>query len=282
MADPVIPVTPAVAPAVPVIPENWKDALPEDVRKLPTIAALKTVPDAITMLLAGQKMVGAGKVAIPGKDAGEAEWGAVHDALGRPKTADDYQIAAPKDLPPGFAIDDGLAKGFRETAHKLGLLPAQVQGLFGWFVGENAKAFAGQADAGAAQLAETNAALRKEWGFAYDRKLAVALKAVTAFGGADLVGLLNQTGLGNHPVIIKMMAKVGEKIGEDPILAGTPAAGEGAQTPLAAQEKILELQGDKEFRAAYTAKEHPGHAAALLRMQRLHEQAYPGQRVAAA
>ena len=47
------------APADVVIPENWKDALAEDLRDNATVQRFKTVEDAIRSTLSAQQMVGA-------------------------------------------------------------------------------------------------------------------------------------------------------------------------------------------------------------------------------
>lgn len=67
---------------------------------------------------------------------------------------------------------------------------------------------------------------RTEWGDAaksdkefggdkFDENLAVAVKAANAFGTPELRTLLNESGLGNHPEIIRFMFRTGKAISED-------------------------------------------------------------------
>lgn len=53
--------------------------------------------------------------------------------------------------------------------------------------------------------------------------LAVSKKALDTFGTPELRQLLNESGLGNHPEVIRFMYRAGKAIGEDKFLAGGPA-----------------------------------------------------------
>ena len=59
-----------------------------------------------------------------------------------------------------------------------------------------------------------------------DENLAVARKALEAFGTPELRDVLNSTGFGNHPEIIKAFYKAGKAISEDGIVKGSPKTGE--------------------------------------------------------
>lgn len=56
-----------------------------------------------------------------------------------------------------------------------------------------------------------------------EETLAVAAKARDAFGGPELTALLNKTGLGNHPALIKAFAKAGQAISADRFVDGRGA-----------------------------------------------------------
>lgn len=51
--------------------------------------------------------------------------------------------------------------------------------------------------------------------------LAAAAKARDAFGGPELVKLLDKTGLGNNPTLIRAFAKIGKAISEDRFVGGS-------------------------------------------------------------
>jgi hypothetical protein len=56
--------------------------------------------------------------------------------------------------------------------------------------------------------------------------VAVAVKAIEAFGTPELKQLLESTGLGNHPVVVRWAYEVGKAISEDGIIRGrnTPSS----------------------------------------------------------
>ena len=55
--------------------------------------------------------------------------------------------------------------------------------------------------------------------------LSVAKKALDTFGSPELRTLLNESGLGNHPEIIRLMYRAGKAISEDRFVAGSQGSG---------------------------------------------------------
>lgn len=55
-------------------------------------------------------------------------------------------------------------------------------------------------------------------GDAYDENLAVAKKAIDAFGDGDLKAVLNESGLGSHPAVIRFALNAGKSLGDAPVL----------------------------------------------------------------
>ena len=94
-----------------------------------------------------------------------------------------------------------------------------------------------QAEQAALQNAE--AALRGDWGAAYDANIELANRFVErAFGPeSDFAGrkLADGTPLGSHPDFIRMAASIGRQLGEDRLVVG-----DGAGTS-SLQEQIDEL-----------------------------------------
>jgi hypothetical protein len=57
----------------------------------------------------------------------------------------------------------------------------------------------------------------------------VAKKALDAFGTAELRSLLNESGLGNHPEVIRFMFRAGKAISEDSMVTGTKGEAKSAR-----------------------------------------------------
>lgn len=62
----------------------------------------------------------------------------------------------------------------------------------------------------------------------YAENLALARKGIDAHFSADFIKLLNDTGLGNHPEMIRGMMKIGRTVSQDKFVPG----GTGSQTPM--------------------------------------------------
>lgn len=90
-------------------------------------------------------------------------------------------------------------------------------------------------DAGAAQRAQFENVV-KQWdadaradadfgGANYDANVQSALAGVRAVGSPELVDILDQSGLGSHPAVLKAFAKIGKHAQESPILGGEGGKG---------------------------------------------------------
>lgn len=62
------------------------------------------------------------------------------------------------------------------------------------------------------------------FGPAWQEEVSKAVRAADAFGGAELRKLLEETGLGNHPVMVRTFHAVARCISEDVTPGGAPSA----------------------------------------------------------
>ncbi len=132
-------------------------------------------------------------------------------------------------MPEGIELDKAAADEFTAIAKELKLDQATAQKV---------------ADIGAKMAqrqTEAHVKLVESWveqvktdseigGDKLDENLAIARKAIDAFGTPELKDVLNSTGLGNHPAVIKAFYKAGKAISEDKFVAGSP---KGAPTDVA-------------------------------------------------
>ncbi|MFN9779656.1 MAG: hypothetical protein ACK55V_07075, partial [Alphaproteobacteria bacterium] len=168
-----------------------------------------------------------------------------------PEAPQAYALKRP-DLPEGVPWDEGFEKAALPIAQGLGLTPQQLQGLVDFYAGHQAEAFA--AAGRARQLEETRAseALRAEWGPDYTVKLSQAARAARYFGGEELVSLLNESGLGNTPQLIRAVERAGALLGEDTLKGNSPGGSAGL-APADAMRKARELMQ----KPGYLKREHP-------------------------
>lgn len=240
---------------------SWRDTLPTEIRNDPSLAKYTDVPSLASAYISAAKMIGGDKIPIPGKHASDADWENVFNKLGRPESPDKYDLKLPENL----KQDTALVKSYSEAMHKAGILPKQAQSVMDWWTNLSQQRTSELQSQINTQLEQGQGKLKQEWGQAADQKFKQAVAAVREYGGDEFSKLLSDTGLDKHPVMLKVMAKVGENLKED-VIHGNGTASLGV-TPAEAKQAISAIQGNKDH--AYWHKEHPGHAGAMAEMQKL-------------
>lgn len=131
-------------------------------------------------------------------------------------------------LPEGVEADKEALEGFKALAKELKLPQAAAQKLVDFQAAAIAKAQAASQKAWDEVQAKwvSEAKADKDFGGAnFDANIALAKKAKAAFGDEDFSSVLDQTGVGNNPAMIRFLVKVAKTIKEDDILTGgAPAA----------------------------------------------------------
>ncbi|HEV2673384.1 MAG TPA: hypothetical protein VGV37_02515 [Aliidongia sp.] len=272
------PPPPAADPNAVRTPIAFAETLPEKIRGE---AAFKDIKDLDTLAngyLHAQRMLGKvaadpnSVVALPGADDADG-LNALYTRLGRPETADKYALAKPAAGDYSDA-DKAFQAKILPTLHEAGLTQRQLDKILPAWNDMQAASVAAQTEAHNAKNAAGEAALKTEFGAAYDEKLGLAKQALTHFGNEKLAAELVESGLGNHPEVIKIFAKLGKGLVEDGVV-GRATGGGGLNSPAEAQQQINALQADKEFARIYTDKRAIGHADAVAKMQALYQQAHP-------
>lgn len=136
-----------------------------------------------------------------------------------PPEAEDADIEF--DLPEGVALDEQGVTEFKALAKEL-KLPADAAKKLADLAASRARA---QHEAHAALIESWTDAVKTDKEFGGDKlteNLAVAKRAVDTFGTPALKELLNQTGLGNHPEVVRAFYKAGKAISEDGFVRGQP------------------------------------------------------------
>ena len=239
------------------VASDWRTSVPEEIRGHKSLEHITDVGALAKSYVNAQSMIGADKLAIPGKHATDEDWGEVYRRLGRPDAPDGYELD--NEMPEGIEQSDDMLNWFKGAAHEAGLTPSQAQKLLGGynqFLGTQVGADEGQIQ----QMRETTEIeLKKEYGAAYADRITNGNAAMQEFGSAELseIELADGRLLGDHPGIIKMMVNVSEfinsKIGED-VLAGTKSS--GGLAPDDARAKLSEIRAPG---SPYWDQRHPEH-----------------------
>jgi hypothetical protein len=240
---------------------TWKDSLPDDLKTEKALESIQDIPGLAKSYIHAQKMIGSDKIPVPNKYATDEDWQAVYNKLGRPENPDAYEF----NLKDNSNIDENALKGFKETAHKNGLLPKQAEAIMN-FYNDMTQNYIEDLNSKSEQ-GRTNAeqVLKKEWGAAFDNKVQQASTIANKYMNEDFAHLTLSDGtkIGDHPDFIKAFATIASDLGEDKLVA---AQGPQYMTPTEIDKQIASLQQDG---SAYWNKNHPGHALAVQEVQDL-------------
>lgn len=139
-----------------------------------------------------------------------------------------YEFKAPE----GAQYDDGVLDEFSAVAKELGLSQDDAQKVVERMGVKMAQRATERQQAAFEEyrnnLAEQTRNDKEIGGEKLDENLAVARKALDAFGTPELRTFLEESGMGNHPELIRAFVRAGKAISEDKFVAGatTPSKGE--------------------------------------------------------
>jgi len=182
-------------------------------------AQAAAAPAAEEQVAAGDDdtLLGGGSDPKDGSDGDEAST----EAAAKPEIPEAYELAAPE----GMTLDPKAVELATPVFKELGLSNEQANKL----VPVAAQWAQSIRDQGQQQILAEVATQRAQWatdakadqeigGAGFDASLGLAAKALDQLGfpkGSPLRSLLNDSGLGNHPEMIRAFARVGKAISED-------------------------------------------------------------------
>lgn len=207
-------------------------------------AEATTTAAAATDAAAGTPAENAAPAAQPNPEAsaeGQGGTTPAADAAGqesKPETAAEWKLTAPEGMEAfqadyeAFSSDMGKWLQDNPNADARAAL-AEAANRQARAASEAKTAFAKQ-HADQVSKWEAEARADKDIGGAkFDESVATAVKGLDAVADDAFRALLNETGLGNHPAVIRTFHKVGQQIADAPVVRGTqPAGGKGLTAAL--------------------------------------------------
>lgn len=169
----------------------------------------------------GQQAQGGEQAANTQQMEGQQANGQTESQKEKPEGApEQYEFAAPE----GVQFDDAVIGAFSEVAKELNLPQDKAQ-----------KVLDKVSPVLAARQAEQFAAVQESWaaqskadkefgGEKLTENLSVAKKALETFGTPELRQLLNDSGIGNHPEVVRLFYRAGKAISEDRFVSGQGAS----------------------------------------------------------
>ena len=240
------------------------ESLPDDIRHEPVLKNFKSWDALAKSYVHANRKLGVPSDQLMQIPQGEnADWNGVYKAMGRPDTPEQYELNGTGEM----------ADNFRNQAHQLGLSQKQASELMNWYSEVQSGVDSSDDEDFAKEQVQWVADLQKEWGDSYIKNTKLAERAFRQFGSEDALEVMNATGLGSHPALVKMFSQIGQFLAEDGQLTGNQQGRIGGITPGSAKTRIDELLNDKDFTTRYYDQYHPRHQDAVNQMQRLYEAA---------
>lgn len=200
------------------LPEDWRaplrgeDGVEHEVplREHPALRKYASKDEAVKALVHAQRMLGRrpeGYVRVPGENAAPEERMAFRSALGLPEAPEGYALPE-MELPEGFEVREDLRQGFLGKAFELGLTPAQVAGLYQWFLPLNVEAAQELGRESERVRGRELESLRSLHRGETRSVLEAARQAALALGGEDLLRSLEETGAADRAVVVNALSRL--------------------------------------------------------------------------
>lgn len=145
------------------------------------------------------------------------------DKAAEAKAPEAYEFKAPE----GRTFDEQIIKEYSDVAKELNLTQEHAQKLLDRIAPKLQERQMQQLEAVRTEWAEAATADKEFGGEKLQENLAIAKTALDKFGTPELRSLLNQSGLGNNPEVIRFMYRAGKAISGDRFVA--PSAGAGSK-----------------------------------------------------
>ena len=242
-------------------------SLPEGLRNEPSLQTFTSVDNLAKSYVNAVKKIGGNPdhlVQLPQEGESRDNF---YNQIGRPETPDGYNF--------GTEPGDNRLDFFKDAVHKIGLTQDQATNMLQLYAAVENEQSKASDKANADFAVESQIELKREWGVDYDSKIDMAQRAFAQFATPEFSKIMDETGIGNHPELLKAFSKVGEAMGDDKLVVGSGRA--VGMSPQQAKEEIESLYRDKEFSKAYLDRTDPGHKDASSKMGGLFKVAYPAR-----
>ncbi|OQP28752.1 peptidase [Morganella morganii] len=129
----------------------------------------------------------------------------------------------------GQELDAEAVKAFEPIAKELNLSNEQAQKLVDVYGGKiMPKLVEQQAAQWQQQIEQWAEQVKADKDLGTDASIGAAQKAMDKFGSPELKQYLNETGLGNHPELVRIFANIGKAMSEDGLVTGNSGGAKSA------------------------------------------------------
>lgn len=253
----------------PPSPPDWTAGLADDAKGYIQNKGFKTPADVLESYRQLEKTFGVPQdrlLKLP-EDMNTPEGRAIRERLGAPKEAKDYGLDK---LVPKEGGDPKLAEWASTVFHEIGVPVRDAENILKKW---NERAELNQKaskDNYEAMITNGEAALKKDWGAAYERNINMAKSGarVLELKGEELDALERVMG---RERLFKKLQVIGQGTGEAGFVTGRPS-GDSIVSPEQARQRLTEMRMDPVFTKRFLA----GEMQAKQEMERMQKMAYPG------
>jgi hypothetical protein len=160
-----------------------------------------------------KKLVGKDKIVVPDGSTSEEDMRKIYHKLGLPEDIEQYNIK--NTLPEDVQVNEALMNGYKQAAHKAGILPNQAQQILDFFNNTVAESSKQQQEEAQRAYDESLNNLKTEWGEGYQKNVDRADLALKHFADEETIKALNQEGVLGSTTLTKLFAKIGSGLKED-------------------------------------------------------------------
>ena len=210
---------------------GWRSALPDEYKEhefvktftkpgdfVKSALEIKTEHDALKTRLEGA-------IFKPDDKATPEQREAFYRSLGKPDKATEYEF--PK--ADGAEHDPEMVKWAQEAFHAANLNKEQAQAIGKAWDGFIDGMVTADKEAKEKAITDTEAKLKTEWMGDYDKNVELSKRAFKKFADQELIAFLEETGMGNAPLLTKVFANIGKAMGDDTSPQGALPKGETPQ-----------------------------------------------------
>lgn len=259
---------------------DWRSSLPDDLKQEKVFESIKgkdwneAGPLLAKSYLHAQRLVGADKIVLPTDKSTPEEIAAFRSKIGVPAKPEEYTFKLPEGLKPEGLNKDRIS-AWQKEMHEAGLPKAAADRLLSRYLAEEHTAVTSAAAARTKELETNELTLKQEFGVKFDEKVNNARFAMRTFGNDTLAQLLDSTGMGSNPEVVKFFAAIGEKLGDDSARGAGGSGGNVHASPELAQAALNSFNTNADNMKALFDKDHPMHDAKVAERRKLYEAAYP-------
>ena len=242
---------------------EWPADLADSIKESPSLKAFVDeegkfrTASLLKSFVETKKMVGQQGAKLPSENSSDEELNEFWAKLGYEAKPEVYSESLKLGEDESKLLGDDSIKAIVDSLHANRVPAAQAKEILGSLVGLKKSQDEALVAGLETKTQETIAKLNEEWGEKAAQNFTAAKMVMNDIGGEEISAAITADPmLGSNPTIIKLLAKVGEKLYGEGDFKGTNTQF-GKKTPEEASEEINAIMGDS--KDAYHLRDHSSH-----------------------